>query len=259
MRCWGIAFLLVGFVALGVCAKGAAAEPLDSAITVIGNRHAGADMVRSFFHPGPDGKIDAQAADDAIKRLYASGLFSNVKVSRAGDRILVVVVENPTIGRLALEGNRKVKDEDLKKDLQSKSGGPLSRATIQNDVVRMLEVYKRYGYFDTQIAPKTIEPKPGSNNTTVDLVFEIKEGEKLAVRRVMFAGNQRLLRNQARRRGQDRHDQCRELSAQQRYLRRRQDRERPRPVAPILSRSRLCRRAGVVGRRAMTRRPKASP
>ena len=53
----------------------------------------------------------------------------------------------------------------------------------------MLDVYKRHGYFDTQIVPKTIEPKPGSNNTTVDLVFEIKEGEKLAVRRVVFAGN----------------------------------------------------------------------
>ena len=189
MRCRGIAFLLAGFVALLLGTAVAVAEPLDSAITVIGNKHAGADMVRSFFHPGSDGKIDVQAADDAIKRLYATGLFSNVKVSRAGDRILVMVVENPTIGRLALEGNRKVKDEDLKKDLQSKPGGPLSRSTIQSDVVRMLDVYKRHGYFDTQIVPKTIEPKPSSNNTTVDLVYEIKEGEKLAVRRVVFAGN----------------------------------------------------------------------
>ena len=109
MRCRGIAFLLAGFVALAVCATSAAAEPRDSAITVIGNRHAGTDMVRSFFHAGPDGKVDAQAADDAIKRLYATGLFSNVKLSRAGDRILVVVVENPTIGRLALEGNARSK------------------------------------------------------------------------------------------------------------------------------------------------------
>ncbi|HUC52343.1 MAG TPA: outer membrane protein assembly factor BamA [Xanthobacteraceae bacterium] len=189
MRCRGIALILGVFTGFSVWATVAAAGPHDSTITVIGNQHVGADMVRSYFHAGPDGTLDAQATDDAIKRLYATGLFSNVKISRAGDRILVVVAENPTIGRLALEGNRKIKDEDLKKDLQSKAGGPLSRAAIQSDVVRMLDVYKRQGYFDAQIVPKTIAPKPGSNNTTVDLVFEIKEGARLAVRRVIFAGN----------------------------------------------------------------------
>jgi outer membrane protein insertion porin family len=189
MRCRGIAFFLAGFITLAVCASLAAADPLDSSITVIGNRHVGADMVRSFFHAAPGGKLDVQATDDAIKRLYATGLFSNVKISRLGDRILVVVVENPTIGRLAVEGNRKLKDEDLKKDLQSKPGGPLSHAYIQSDVVRMMDAYKQHGYFNVQIVPKTIEPKSGSNNTSVDLVFEIKEGEKLAVRQVAFAGN----------------------------------------------------------------------
>jgi outer membrane protein insertion porin family len=189
MRCRGIAAILAGFLALAVCASIAAADPMDSSITVIGNRHVGADMVRSFFNTAPGGKLDAEATDAAIKRLYATGLFSNVKISRAGDRILVVVVENPTIGRLAVEGNKKLKDEDLKKDLQSKTGGPLSRAYVQSDVVRMLDVYKQHGYFNVQIVPKTIEPKSGSNNTNVDLVFEIKEGEKLAVRQVVFAGN----------------------------------------------------------------------
>jgi len=188
MRCQGIAFILAGLFALVVCASVAAADPNDSSITVIGNRHVGADMVRSFFHAAPGGKLDAQATDDAIKRLYATGLFSNVKISRLGDRILVVVVENPTIGRLAVEGNRKLKDEDLKKDLQSKPGGPLSRAYIQSDVVRMTDVYKQHGYFNVQIVPKTIEPKNGGNNTSVDLVFEVKEGEKLAVRHVVFTG-----------------------------------------------------------------------
>jgi outer membrane protein insertion porin family len=185
----GIAFVLAGLIALAVCASVAAADPNDSAITVIGNRHVGADMVRSFFRAGPGGKLDAQAADDAIKRLYATGLFSNVKISRAGDRILVVVAENPTIGRLAVEGNRKLKDEDLKKDLQSKPGGPLSRAYIQSDVVRMMDVYKQRGYFNVEVVPKTIESKNGGNNTSVDLVFEVKEGEKLAVRQVVFTGN----------------------------------------------------------------------
>ena len=87
MRCRGIVFILAGFVGLAAGALSAAADPLDSSITVIGTRHAGADMVRSYFHAGAGGKLDVQATDDAIKRLYATGLFSNVKISRSGDRI----------------------------------------------------------------------------------------------------------------------------------------------------------------------------
>ena len=189
MRCRGIAFILAGFVLLAAGVAAAIAGPADSAITVIGNRHVGADMVRSFFHAAPGGKLDAQAVDDAVKALYATGLFGNVKVSRSGDRVLVVVSENQTIGRLAVEGNHKVKDEELKKDLQSKAGGPLSRANVQSDVMRMLDVYKRHGYFNTQIVPKTIAPKSGGDNTAVDLVFEVKESDKLAVRQVVFTGN----------------------------------------------------------------------
>jgi outer membrane protein insertion porin family len=192
MRCRRIGIhaglFALGF-AFGAGIAAATAEPANSPITVIGNRHVGADMVRSYFHAGADGKFDAEATDAALKALYATGLFSNVKISRAGDRILVVIVENPTIGRLAIEGNRKVKDDELKKDMQSKASGPLSRAYVQSDVVHMQDIYKRHGYFDVQITPKIIEPKPGSNNTNVDLIFEIKEGEKLAVRQVLFAGN----------------------------------------------------------------------
>src|SRR5437660_596885 len=100
-----------------------AAGDADHAITVIGNRHIGADMVRSFFHAGPNGQYDASARDAALKGLYGSGLFADVKISHDGNRILVVVVENPTIAVVALEGNKKLKDAGLKKQLESKSGG----------------------------------------------------------------------------------------------------------------------------------------
>jgi len=185
---------LFGFAPMAALSGAALAAPAGvgispNSIVVEGNRRVEADTVRSYFKPGPNGTLDANSIDAALKSLYATGLFSNVKISRAGDRILVIVVENPTIGRLAVEGNHKIKDEDLKKDLQSKPGGPLSRANIQSDVVRMLDLYKHSGYFDAQIVPKIIEPKPGSNITAVDLVFEVKEGAKLAVRRVIFTGN----------------------------------------------------------------------
>jgi outer membrane protein insertion porin family len=99
-----------------------------------------------------------------------------------------VVVENPTIGVVAFEGNIKVKDADLKAQVQSKANGPLSRELIQSDVVRILDLYRAHGYFNAQAVPKSIEGKRGDNGR-VNLVFEIKEGEKLAVKDIAFAGN----------------------------------------------------------------------
>jgi outer membrane protein insertion porin family len=161
-----------------------AAAP-DSLITVAGNRHIDAEMIRAHFHAAADGTFDAAALDAAVKSLYATGLFEDVKIARDGERILVTVVENPTIGRLAFEGNKKIKDDDLKKALQSKAGGPLSRALVHDDVIHIIEIYRLHGYFDVQIDPKTIAGRDGRAN----IVFEIKEGDKLAVRQVAFAGN----------------------------------------------------------------------
>ena len=185
----GIAVVAAAWLA-AACAGAAVAggAEQDPAITVIGNRHIGADMIRSFFHAAPDGHYDAAARDAAVKALYSTGLFADVKISHEGNRILVVVVENPTIGVVAFEGNRKLKDADLKGQVQSKATGPLSRELIQSDVVHILDLYRAHGYFNAQVVPKTIEAKRGDNGR-VNLVFEIKEGEKLAVKDIAFTGN----------------------------------------------------------------------
>jgi outer membrane protein insertion porin family len=190
MRRRGVAVILAGILAFAARGPAAAANGndskiADSLITVNGNQHAGADMIRSYFHAVPGGHFDAAALDAALKRLYATGLFQDVKIAHEGDRVLVMVVENPTIGVLAFEGNKKIKDDDLKRELQSKTGGPLSRAIVQSDVVHILDLYRQRGYFDVHVDPKTINAK----NARVNLVFEIKDGEKLAVRQVLFTGN----------------------------------------------------------------------
>jgi len=190
MRRSGIAMIAAAWLAAaaGVGPAAAAGAEQDAAITVIGNRHTGADMIRSFFHAGPDGHYDTAARDAALKALFASGLFADVKISHEGNRILVVVVENPTIGVVAFEGNRKVKDADLKAQVQSKANGPLSRELVQTDVIHILDLYRAHGYFNAKVVPKSIEGKRGDNGR-VNLVFEIKEGEKLAVKDIAFSGN----------------------------------------------------------------------
>jgi outer membrane protein insertion porin family len=162
-----------------------AATVIESTIEVAGNRHVDADVIRSYFHAGADGLLDAAARDNALKSLYATSLFADVQISGAADHLLVKVIENPIIDKTAFDGNKKVKDDDLKSIIQSKNGSPLSRAIVHDDVERIIDVYRQHGYFEVYVEPKTIAAK----NDRVDLVFEIKEGEKLAVRQIAFAGN----------------------------------------------------------------------
>ena len=69
--------------------------------------------------------------------------------------------------------------------MQSKTRGTLSRPTVQADVQRIVEIYRRNGRFDVRVEPKIIELP----NNRVDLVFEIKEGDKTGVKKIIFVGN----------------------------------------------------------------------
>jgi outer membrane protein insertion porin family len=178
--------ILVGAGFVTVASSGAAVAQTVSSIVVEGNRRVEADTVRSYFRPGPGGRIGPEQEDEALKTLLATGLFSDVRISRSGGRIVVTVVENPVINRVAFEGNKKAKDEQLSAEVQSKPRGTLSRPTVQADVQRIIEIYQRTGRFDISVTPKIIELP----NNRVDLVFEIREGEKTGVRELRFVGAQ---------------------------------------------------------------------
>src|SRR5204862_6275952 len=156
-----------------------------NSIIVQGNQRVEADTIRSYFRPGPSGRVDAFQIDEGVKALYATGLFQDVRPTIQGGRLIITVVENPVINRIAFEGNKKVKDDQLRSEIQSKERGTLSRPVVQADVARLVEVYRRSGRFDVRIEPKIIELP----NNRVDLVFEINEGFKTGVKRIEFIGN----------------------------------------------------------------------
>ena len=178
--------ILVGAGFVTVASSGIAVAQTASSIVVEGSRRVEADTVRSYFRPGPGGRIGPEQEDEALKALLATGLFSDVRISHSGGRIVVTVVENPVINRVAFEGNKKAKDEQLTAEVQSKPRGTLSRPTVQADVQRIIEIYHRTGRFDVSVTPKIIELP----NNRVDLVFEIREGEKTGVKDLRFVGNQ---------------------------------------------------------------------
>src|SRR5579862_2007944 len=165
-------------------ASAPAAAQTVASIEVEGNRRVEADTIRSYFKPGPYGELDAGQIDDGLKALVETGLFQDVKINRDRGRLTVVVTENPVINRIAFEGNKKIKDEQLSAEIQSKPRGTLSRPMVQSDALRIAEIYRHAGRYDVHVTPEIIEQP----NNRVDLVFTVAEGNKTSVKSVEFVG-----------------------------------------------------------------------
>ena len=181
--CIVLAGIPVGAGIASVVSAGVASAQSANSIEVRGNRRVEAETIRSYFKPGPGG-LTAEQENEGLKSLVATGLFQDVRTEHAGGRLVITVIENPVINRVAFEGNKKAKDEQLKAEVQSKPRGTLSRPTVQADVQRIIEIYHRNGRFDVKVDPKIIELP----NNRVDLVFEITEGKKTGVREIRFVG-----------------------------------------------------------------------
>ena len=182
----GLALATPMFVAVAGLATANVA--VAQTIEVKGNQRIDAATIRSYFRVGPGERVDAAKIDEALKALYATGLYEDVKISQSGGRIIVTVVENQTINRVAFEGNKKIKNDVLAGEVQSRARGSLSRPLVQSDVQRIVEVYRRQGYFNVRVDPKVIDQP----NNRVDLVFEIIEEQKTTVRKIVFVGNNKF-------------------------------------------------------------------
>jgi outer membrane protein insertion porin family len=161
------------------------APPAQGSIIVEGNRRVDAETVRSYFHAAPDGSFDDAARDAALKALIATGLFDKVSIERTGERLVVHLSEAPVLDRVAFEGNKKVKDTDLAAAVEAKPRGSLQRATVQADVGRIIETYRRVGRTEVRVDPQIID----RGNGRVDLIYAVTEGAKTPVRQIDFTGN----------------------------------------------------------------------
>jgi len=171
-------------VAVALSVAGTHAGVADPLIVVQGNHRIDAEAIRAHFATR-SGVLDAGALDAALKELYATGDFDDVKIARSGAQVVVTVVEAPAIGRLQFEGNKKFKDADLAKATALKAGSPLTKSAVQADVAQLTEFYRHGGRYDARITPKTIARGDGR----VDLVFEIDEGAKTGIKQIVFTGN----------------------------------------------------------------------
>ncbi|WP_244491302.1 outer membrane protein assembly factor BamA [Bosea sp. Root381] len=149
------------------------------AVIVQGNRRVDAETIRSYA-------VGQGSSQEIRQSLLATGLFTNVQVSRRGAQTVISVQENDTINRVAFEGNRRLKSDILLQQVQSKAGGPMSQALIDSDVVRLREVYRRAGYGLSSVSGR-IAPLPNGRS---DVVFTINESGKTGIKSINFEGNQ---------------------------------------------------------------------
>jgi outer membrane protein insertion porin family len=146
------------------------------------------ETVRSYLLLQPGDPWDVERVDRSLKALFATGLFADVKLRREGNTLVVRVVENPIINRIAYEGNSKLSDKELDTEIRLRPRVVYTRTRVQNDVRRILQLYRRHGRFAATVDPKVIQ----LSENRVDLVFEINEGPSTGVRSISFVGNRQF-------------------------------------------------------------------
>ncbi len=154
-------------------------------IAVQGNERIEQATVLSYLPIQPGDRVDAAQLDLALKALYRTDLFADVRISVVAGEVIVEVVENPIINRVIFEGNRGLKEDKLRDEVTLRPRGIFTRARIQQDVQRIVELYRRSGRISANVSPKIVELP----QKRVDVIFEIDEGAKSGVLRTNFIGN----------------------------------------------------------------------
>ena len=154
-------------------------------IIVEGTQRIEPETVRSYMLIKEGDPLDPDRVNQSLKGLYSTGLFADVTMRLEGDVLFVRVVENPIINRIALEGDKALEEETLRNEVQLRPRIVYTRTRVQNDVKRILDLYRRTGRFAATVEPKIIQLP----QNRVDLIFEIDEGQPTGIRRISFVGN----------------------------------------------------------------------
>jgi len=164
------------------------APQVIQSVTVSGAQRLEPDTIRSYVQLRP-GQVYTQAlADQALKDLYATELFSEVQIRNDAGVVVIEVKENPVINRVILEGNKRLKNDKIQPEIKLAPRQIFTRSKVRADVARIIELYKRQGRFAASVEPKMVM----LDQNRVDVVFEINEGPKSKVRQINIIGNEKF-------------------------------------------------------------------
>ena len=133
--------------------------------------------------------VDADDTAAAIKRLFATGFFDDVRIERDGGTLVVVVEERPSIANIDFSGNETLKTEDLLESLGGVGfavGRTFDPAVLNRTIQELRGSYFAQGRYSAEIEA-TVTPL---ERHRVGIHFDIDEGEVARIRRINIVGNQ---------------------------------------------------------------------
>ncbi|GLQ34222.1 outer membrane protein assembly factor BamA [Amylibacter marinus] len=183
-----VALVLGGIVVSGAGTPVAAQSTTPSSITVVGNQRIASSTILTLANLQTGTRYSAGQLNAAVQRLNASGFFKSVDFTVNGGRITIDVVENPTISRIAFEGNKKLKDDALSALVSSQSRQTYSATRAEQDANEIATAYSVSGRVLATVTPKIIE----RSDNRVDLVFQVVEGRVTEIENITFTGNRKF-------------------------------------------------------------------
>lgn len=155
------------------------------AIEVRGNQRVDDETIRNTVAIRPGQNYSGDDIDEAVKRLFGTGLFSDVRINQQGSTLVVEVQELQVVNNVLFQGNSKLKDADLANAVQLKPRSPFSTATMEADADTIRQAYSRIGREDATVATQVVDL--GENR--VNVVFEVNEGDRTKIAAINFHGN----------------------------------------------------------------------
>ena len=162
-----------------------------SDIRIEGLQRISAGTVFTYLPVERGDTLDSASAAEAIRALYATGFFEDVRLDRQGDILVVTVVERPAINKLTLQGNKDIKSEDLMKGLKEiglAEGETFDRLSLDRVTQELNRQYNNRGKYNVEITPTVSR----LDRNRVDVVIDIKEGKAANIRHINLVGNDKF-------------------------------------------------------------------
>ena len=177
-------FIFLAFLSYSP-SKSFADQHIISDIQVIGNNRVESNTIISYSDINVNDIYTTILADESLRSLYETNLFSNVKIEYLNTILTIIVKENYVINRIAFEGNKAIDDDTLAALVSIKARSTYSRKKIQDNIEKIISSYRASGLFSISIDPKIII----LDYNRIDLIFEITEGPTTKISNINFIGN----------------------------------------------------------------------
>ena len=160
-----------------------------SSVTPSGNKRIDSGEILRKIHTKPGDYYDPAALRNDLKSVFAMGYFDDVAVdvkdTPTGKAVTFIVKEKPLIKKVSFNGADAVSEDDIR-DAAKISANTIVNPTKINDAVQRIKgLYKSKGYFNTKVAADLSYP----TKDTADVNFRIREGKKIAIKKISFQGN----------------------------------------------------------------------